>query len=108
MNAEEPRPAARPVERPPHAVDRMPAVVPVAAGMLVIWALVLFEHARRLLDGTTLAEETLGLSAVPALLPAIALLVLAVLTAGAVLARGTRAWCDDLSGHQPSQTVEGA
>lgn len=151
MNAEEPRLVARPVGRPPHAVDRMPAVVPVAAGMLVIWALFLFEHARRLLDATTLAEETLGLSALPplrhevpaavietfvgcglliaafalvrrsrvavvfatavqvvvaldallrvvrglALLPAVALLVLAVLTACAVLARGTRAWCDE-------------
>jgi hypothetical protein len=150
MNAVDLRPVTRPVRRPSHAVDRMPAVAPVAAGMLVICALVLFEHARRLLDATTLAEETLGLAALPplrhevpaavleafvgcglliaafallrrsrvalvfatavqvvvaldallrivrglTLLPAVALLVLAALTSGTVLARRTRAWCD--------------
>jgi hypothetical protein len=151
MSAEDPRSVTTPVRRPRHVMHRMPATVPAAAALLVVCALVLLEHARRLLSAATLAEETLGLSALPplrhevpaavieafvgcglliaafallrrsrvalmfatavqvvvaldallrmvrglALLPAVALLVLAVLTAGAVLARGTRAWCDE-------------
>jgi hypothetical protein len=151
MSAGDLRPATAPARRPPHAVQRLPATVPVAAGLLVISAIVVVEHARRLFDAMTMAEETLGLAAIPplrhevpaavievfvagglliaayaivrrsrlalifaasvqvtvtldallrivrgrAVAPAVALLVLAVLTGGTLLATSTRAWCDE-------------
>jgi hypothetical protein len=134
-----------------HGLDRLPATVPAAAGLLAISAIVLLEHTRRLFDGITMAEETLGLAAIASLrhevpaavievfvgcglliaayaivrrsrlalifaalvqcviavdallrmmrglavAPAVALLLLAALTGGTVLASSTRAWCDE-------------
>lgn len=140
-----------PTTHPAHRLDRPPATVPAAAGLLAISAIIMLEHARRLVDGITMAEETLGLAAIRSLrheapaaviavfvgcglliaayaivrrsrlalifaasvqcvialdallrimrglsvAPAVALLVLTVLTGGAVLASSTRAWCDE-------------
>jgi hypothetical protein len=143
--------ATNPIRRTTHALQRLPATVPVAAGLLVICAVVMLEHARRLFSALTMAEETLGLSAIAplrhevpagilevfagvgllicaggivrrsrlalifgasvqaiialdavlrivrglAVAPAIALLVLAAVTGGTLLAASTRAWCDE-------------
>lgn len=140
-----------PTTHPAHRLDRLPATVPAAAGLLVISAIMMLDHARRLIDGTTMAEETLGLAAIRSLrhempvavievfvgcalliaaiaivrrsrlalifaasvqcvialdallrmmrglavAPAVALLLLAVLTGGAMLASSTWAWCDE-------------
>jgi hypothetical protein len=147
MSARDLSPATRLV----HTVERLPATVPIAAGLLVISAIVVVEHAKRLFDAMTMAEETLGLAAIPplrhevptavielcvagglliaayaivrrsrlalifaasvqvivtldallrivrglAVAPAVALLVLAVLTGATLLATSTRAWCDE-------------
>lgn len=140
-----------PTAHPAHRLDRLPATVPAAAGLLVISATMMLGHARRLFGGTTMAEDTLGLAAIRSLrhevpvavievfvgcglliaaiaivrrsrlalifaasvqcvialdaslrmmrglavAPAVALLVLAVLTGGAMLASSTWAWCDE-------------
>lgn len=151
MSPEDLRPATAPVRHPAHAMERLPATVPAVAGLLVISAIVLLEHARRLFNVMTMAEETQGLAAIPplgqevpaaiievfvggglliaafalvrrsrlalifaasvqvivaldallrivqghAVAPAIALLVLATLTAGTLLGASTRGWCDE-------------
>jgi hypothetical protein len=56
-----------PTTHPAHRLDRLPATVPAAAGLLVISAIMMLEHARRLFDGITMAEETLGLAAIRSL-----------------------------------------
>jgi hypothetical protein len=56
MSTQDVRPATGPARRPNHAVERMPATVPIAAGLLVVSAIVVLEHARRLFSATTLAE----------------------------------------------------
>lgn len=52
-----------PTRRPQHRLSSLPWSVPAAAGLLAVEAVVIAEHARRLLTGTVLAEETLGLAA---------------------------------------------
>lgn len=130
---------------------RLPATVPIAAGLLVVCAVVVEDHAARLFSAVAMAEETQGLSAIAALgheVPAgalevlagvglvlcavgiiqrsrvalisaatvqativldaalrivrgaavahaVALLVLAAVTGGTLLAARTRAWCDE-------------
>jgi hypothetical protein len=151
MSPEDLRPATMPVRHPAHAMEHLPATVPVAASLLVISAVVILEHARRLFKAMTMAEETQGLAAIAplgqevpaavievfvggglliaayalvrrsrlamifaasvqvivaldallrivqghAVAPAVALLVLAILTAGTLLAASTSGWCDE-------------
>lgn len=62
MAGSAPTPDAPSSRRPEHALARAPWTVPVAALLLVVEAIVIAEHARRLLTGVVLAEETLGLA----------------------------------------------
>lgn len=150
-----------PTTHPAHRLDRLPATVPAAAGLLATSAIIMLEHARRLVDGITMAEETLGLAAIRSLrdqapaavievfvgcglliaayaivrrsrlaltfaasvqcvialdallriarglavAPAVTLLVLAVVTGGAVLASSTRAWCDEPIRQQSNRQI---
>jgi hypothetical protein len=161
MNTEDLHAATTPTHHPTHTMQDLPATVPVAAGLLVICAIVVLDHVRRLFDAMTLAEETRGLAALPPLryevpvavieafisgglliaayliirrsrlalnfaasiqiiitfdallritrglpvTPAVAMLVLATLTATTMLTPSTRAWCNPAPHRGTSATV---
>jgi hypothetical protein len=73
--------------KPPsqHALKHLPGTVAVAAVLLVVSAIVLLEHARRLLYAVTMAEETQGLVAIRPLRHEVPAMVIEVLVGGGLL-----------------------